>query len=108
MLPLAEDSCKRVLVLFCVLYTAASFLSLLLTRFMQQRVANRSSPAVKPVDYRDDNLLLRKSLNAANWQIVANKARALHYLKKAPIEPMKTSASFTFGAKRSFGVQRSL
>jgi hypothetical protein len=32
------------------------------------------SPAIKPLDYRNEDLMLRKALNAAHWQIV--KARA--------------------------------
>ena len=112
MLTLDDDSCQSAVVLFCVLYTTASFLSWLLSRLLQQRqcVLAFISPAIKPVDYRNEDLLLRRSLNATNWHLVANKARALYYLKhpasvlcSALQRPKKAKAprrgaSFTFGS----------
>ena len=105
MLTLDDNSCQSAVVLFCVLYTTASFLSWLLSRLLQQRrcVLAFISPAIKPVDYKNEDLLLRRSLNATNWHLVANKARALYYLKhrcSALQHPKnaKASASFTFGS----------
>ncbi len=42
----------------------------------------RRSPRIKPRDQEYD-LLLRKRLNAMNWKLLANKARALYYMKCA-------------------------
>jgi hypothetical protein len=84
MLQQIENSCHDVMVAFCVLYTVASLLSWLLTQHRQRPAFNWLSPAIKPVDYKNEDLLLRKELTAVNWQLIANKARALHYLKKAP------------------------
>ena len=97
---------EHTFVAFCVLYTVASFLSWLLQQLTQQRqrIVEFISPAITPrsgaLDYNNEDLLLRKALTAVHWQLIANKATALHFIKKAPIKP---SASFTFGT-RSFSV----
>ena len=93
---------EHTFVAFCVLYTVASFLSWLLQQLTQQRqrIVEFISPAIKPLDYNNEDLLLRKALTAVHWQLIANKATALHFIKKAPVKP---SASFTFGT-RSFSV----
>jgi predicted deacetylase len=78
-------------VAFCVLYTVASFLSWLMRQLTQQRqrIADFISLAIKPIDYKNEDLLLRKALTAVNWQLIANKANALHCMKKPAV---KTSA----------------
>ena len=93
---------EHTFVAFCVLYTVASFLSWLLKQLTQQRqrIVEFISPAIKPLDYNNEDLLLRKALTAVHWQLIANKATALHFIKKAPVKP---SASFTVGT-RSFSV----
>ena len=93
---------EHTFVAFCVLYTVASFLSWLLHQLTQQRqrIVEFISPAIKPLDYNNEDLLLRKALTAVHWQLIANKATALHFIKKAPVKP---SASFTVGT-RSFSV----
>jgi hypothetical protein len=87
---------------FCVLYTVASFLSWLLQQLLQQRqrITSLISPrsgAIKPIDYRNEDLLLRKALTAVNWQLIANKANALRSIKAPTV---KTSASFAVGTRR--------
>ena len=84
---------------FCVLYTVASFLSWLLQQLLQQRhrITSLISPAIKPIDYRNEDLLLRKALTAVNWQLIANKANALRCIKAPTV---KTSASFAVGTRR--------
>ena len=87
---------------FCVLYTVASFLSWLLQQLLQQRqrITSLISPAIKPIDYRNEDLLLRKALTAVNWPRVAgiaNKANALRCIKAPTV---KTSASFAVGTRR--------
>ncbi len=77
-----EDNCRDMMIGpgFCVLHTVASFLSWLLSQVQQQHglISAYLSPAIKPLDYKNEDLLLRKELIAVNWQLIANKARALY------------------------------
>jgi hypothetical protein len=59
------------------------FIVKLLFWFMQGASSlRRRSPRIKPRDQEYD-LLLRKRLNALNWNLLASKARALYYMKCA-------------------------
>ncbi len=82
-----QNSCHDVIVGLCVLYTIVSFLSWWMSRPQSQRIAAFLSPHIKPLDYRNEDLLLRKELTAVNWQLIGNKARALHYLRKTAAPP---------------------
>jgi hypothetical protein len=70
-------------VAICALYTAASVLSWTLAQVLRRDEAF-ISPAIKPLDYRNEDLMLRKALNAAHWQIVKARyqGKASHSLKK--------------------------
>ena len=75
----------------------ACVVALCLRITMQQPPQHQqTSPIIKPVDYRNEDLLLRKSLAAVNWSLVTNKARFLYYLKKP--KRISASTSFTFGS----------
>ena len=79
------------LALFTILYAAASLLSRALSSVVVPRTG--VSPAVKPTDYVNEDILLRRSLVAVNWSLVANKARALYYLKDAAPKTARRSFS---------------
>ena len=82
------------LALFTILYAAASLLSWALSSVVvPPRAVVNVSPAVKPADYVNEDILLRKSLVAVNWSLVANKARALYYLKDAAPKTARRSFS---------------
>jgi hypothetical protein len=108
---------STMLIYFCVLYTAASLCSGLILHFWLKRKWGTSpakrtmswiSPIIKPENYQDENTLLRKSINAVNWNLIANKARALHVIrhktKNSKLRSVLNSASFTFG-QREFHVR---
>ncbi len=65
----------------CALYTAASVISWTLAQVLRREAAF-ISPAIKPLDYRNEDLMLRRALNAAHWQIVKARHQASHSLKK--------------------------
>ena len=103
---------KQMVIYFCVLYTAASLCSGLILHFWMKKKWGKSSPnetvskispIIKPENYQDENTLLRKSINAVNWSLIANKARALHAItgrsktERSKMRPFFKSASFTFG-----------
>ena len=97
-----------------MLYTAASLSSGLILHFWMNKQwvtapANKTmskiSPIIKPENYQDENILLRKSLNAMNWSLVANKARAFHNIRRNTDSYLKlrpSSASFTFGQREFY------
>lgn len=85
----------------CVLYTLVSLISKITARIIKTK-KGVISPIIKPENYKDDDILLRKSLAAVNWKLIANKANALYLLKqlrekKKVRKPIVNSASFTFG-----------
>jgi hypothetical protein len=93
--------------IFCIIYTTLSLCAGLSLHYILKK-KNENPPAIKPENYQDENMLLRKSLNAVNWSLVANKARALYYMKCVNISGNKLkkslkSASFTLG-QQSFSV----
>jgi hypothetical protein len=90
--------------MMCVLYTALSLIWMLCRAVSVPRLL---SPAIKPVEYRDSDALLRRSLAAVNWGLVANKVRALDGLKHKKHALKKTSLnseSFTYG-QHSFKIR---
>ena len=108
-----SNEISDIVIYFCMLYTAASLGSALILHFFMSKrwvtaPANNTmkiSPIIKPEDYQDENILLRKSLNATNWCLVANKARAFHNIRrntdsKSKLRP--SSASFTFGQREYY------
>ena len=102
---------STMVIYFCVLYTAASLCSGLILHFWMKNkwgnssaneTASKISPIIKPENYQDENTLLRKSLNAVNWSLIANKARALHDIRRKNKGSksrsfLLKSASFTCG-----------
>ena len=78
----------------CTLFACA--VALWLRIKTQQQQQQQTSPVIKPVDYRNEDILLRKSLAAVHWSLVTNKARFLYYLKKP--KRISASSSFTFGS----------
>ena len=83
----------------CILYTAVSVVVRMASKLFAVMDRRPASPAIKPENYQDSDLLLRRSLAAVNWSLVANKAKALHSLKGRSLKRNKLthSASFTFG-----------
>ncbi len=108
-----SNEISDIVIYFCMLYTAASLCSGLILHFLMNKQwvtapiksTIKISPIIKPENYQDGNILLRKSLNAINWSLVANKARALHNIRgntdsKSKLRP--SSASFTFGQREYY------
>ena len=99
--PVACQICNAGFEGFCVLYTVASFLSWLLCQLLQQRqrIASIILPAIKPLDHKNEDLLLRKALTAVHWQLMANKAAALSCIKTVPPTSTVGNASKSFSVR---------
>ena len=54
----------------------------------------KQSPVIKPINYPDEDIMLRRSLIAMNWKLISNQARALYYIRMAHRVP-KRATSFT-------------
>ena len=44
---------------------------------------SKQSPAIEAENCQKNDVLLRRCLSTMNWKLIANKARALHYMKSA-------------------------
>ena len=83
--------------MMCMLYTAISLVWMLCRAVNSTRKPTTTSPIIKPVGYMDSDALLRRTLVAVNWSLVANKARALDGLNIKKHTLKKHSTSFTYG-----------
>ena len=102
----------------CVIYTVISFSAFLILYFFvvcKEKRKTLISPSIKPEHYKDEDLLLRKTLNALNWSLMANKAKTLYALqvrkkktqhKNNKLTAGRNSLSFTFGSAHDYGIRK--
>jgi hypothetical protein len=73
-----------------IVFIAVEAMHLIVCTDTGRRMRKRSSPAIKPVSYRDQDCHIRLQLAALHWNFMANKARALYFVRNPNGNPHKT------------------
>ena len=66
---------------FVVCFAVVKLLACIYGMISSRRRKCVESPIIKPTNYQNSDIFLRRRLITINWKLLANKARALHYMQ---------------------------